>query len=324
MRYVIIGTGGVCNAYLQAIPEIGGEVIGVVSRSGRRPSDGPDLPSWRSLEAVDSDYDAACVGTPNGIHHEGIVAAAHAGKHVLSEKPLDVTVDAMDAAITACRNAGVTLAVAFQRRTAPDNLAIKKLLDAGAFGRVYAADLIAKFYRPQSYYDSGDYRGTFAGDGGGSFMMQACHNLDIYAWFFGKPVQVVSMLDTYAHDMEAEDHGAALMRHENGMIGTVVSSTATIPGFAGRLEVHTEKGSFTLTDDVVSDWNVEGVDNPTDPDFVYTHDGATSATVTDTLAHQKILRDFEECIKTGAMPIASGESARLTTELILDIYQNAV
>jgi predicted dehydrogenase len=155
-------------------------------------------------------------------------------------------------------------------------------------------------------------------------MMQACHNLDVYTWFFGKPTKVVSMLDTFGHDVEIEDHGAALMRHDNGMIGTVVSSTATRPGFAGRLEVHTEKGSFTLTDNVVSDWQVDGVDNPTDPDFVYTHDGATSATVTDTLAHQKILRDFEACIKTGATPIASGESARLTTELILDIYQNAV
>ena len=90
------------------------------------------------------------------------------------------------------------------------------------------------------------------------------------------------------------------------------------------MEVHTEKGSFTLTDDVISHWSIDGVDNPTDPNFVYTHDGATSAAVTDTLAHQKILLDFENAVKTGMTPIASAESARLTTELILDIYQNTI
>lgn len=324
MRYVIIGTGSICNTYIQAISEIGGEVVGVVSRSGRSPSSGPGLPSWQTLDKAEVEYEAVCVATPNGLHHKGIIEAARAGKPVLAEKPLDVTVEAMDAAISACNDAGVTLAVAFQHRAAPDNHAIKQLLDQNAFGRVFAVDLVAKFYRPDSYYESADYRGTYAGDGGGSFMMQACHNLDVYTWFFGKPDLVVSMLDTFAHDVEIEDHGAALMRHDNGMIGTVVSSTATRPGYAGRLEVHTEKGSFTMTDNVITDWQMDGVDNPTDPDFVYTHDGATSASVSDTTAHKVMLRDFENAIRTGATPIASAESARLTTELILDIYQNAV
>lgn len=324
MRYVIIGTGSICNTYIQAISEIDGEVVGVVSRSSRSPLTRPNLPSFQSLDDINLDYDAVCVTTPNGLHHQGIIEAARVGKPVLTEKPLDVSIKAMDAAISACRDAGVTLAVAFQRRTAPDNAAIKQLLEMGAFGRVFAVDVIAKFYRPQSYYDSGDYRGTLAGDGGGSFMMQGCHNLDAYTWFFGKPAKVVSMLDTYAHDMEAEDHGAALMRHEDGMIGTVVASTAARPGFAARMEVHTEKGSFILTDDVVSHWSVEGINNPTDTSFEYTHDGATSAAVTDTRAHQKILLDFENSVATSTTPIASAESARLTTELILDIYQNTV
>jgi len=324
MRYVIIGSGNISNTYAQAIAEIGGEVAGVVSRSGRSPSSHPALPSWQSLSAVDLSYDAVCITTPNGLHHQGIIEAARLGKHALTEKPLDISIEAMDAAISACQKAAVTLAVAYQRRTAPDNRAIKRLLDEAAFGRVYAVDLAAKFYRPQSYYDSDVYRGGLAIDGGGPFMQQACHNLDIYTWFFGKPAQAVSMLDTFSHDIEAEDHGAALMRHEDGLIGTVVASTATRPGFAARLEVHTERGSFTLTDDAISHWCVDGIDNPTDTSFVYQHDGATSAVVTDTLGHQKILLDFEHAIETGATPIASAESARLTTELILMIYKGAL
>lgn len=323
MRYVIIGSGNISNTYVQAISEIGGEVTGIVSRSGRSPSCQPGLPNWPSLGAVDQPYDAVCVTTPNGMHHQGIIDAARLGKHALTEKPLDISIEAMDASISACRQAGVTLAVTFQRRTAPDNRVIKQLLDQGVFGRVFAVDLAAKFYRPQSYYDSDTYRGGLAIDGGGPFMQQACHNLDIYTWFFGKPDHVVSMLDTFTHDIEAEDHGAALMRHESGLIGTVVASTATRPGFAARMEVHTGKGSFTLTDDVISHWSIEGVENPTDTGFVYQHDGATSAVVTDTLGHQKILLDFEHAIETGATPIAGAESARLTTELILMIYQGA-
>ena len=321
MRYVIIGSGNISDTYAQAIPEIGGEVVGVVSRSGHSPAARPDLPSWRALGDVDAAFDAVCVATPNGLHHEGIIAAARLGKHALTEKPLDISIEAMDAAIQACNKAEVTLAVAYQRRTAPDNRAVKKLIEKGAFGRVFAVDLAAKFYRPQSYYDSGDYRGGWAIDGGGPFMQQACHNLDIYTWLFGKPAQVVSMLDTFTRDIEAEDHGAALMRHEDGMIGTVVASTATKPGFAARMDIHAEKGSCTLTDDVITHWSVDGVENPTDASFEYSHDGATSAVVTDTLAHQEILRDFEKAIETGAEPIASADSARLTTELILMIYQ---
>lgn len=321
MRYVIIGSGNISNTYVEAISEIGGEVAGVVSRSGKSPASYPALPSWHSLDDVDQPYDAVCVTTPNGLHHEGIIAAAHHGKHALCEKPLDISIEAMDAAVSACRKADVTLAVAYQRRTAPDNRAVKKLLEQNAFGRVFAVDLVAKFYRPQSYYDSGDYRGGLAIDGGGPFMQQACHNLDIYTWFFGKPTQVVSMLDRYTHDIEAEDHGAALMRHENGMIGTVVSSTATKPGFAARLDIHSEKGSVTLTDDVITHWSIDGVDNPTDTSFEYSHNGATSATVSDTSAHKEILQDFERAVKTGSTPIGNAESARLTTELILMIYR---
>ena len=324
MRYVIIGSGNISNTYVDAISAIGSEVVGVISRRAQAPSSHPGLPTWPELSAVNFAYDAVCVTTPNGSHHQGIIAAASCGKPVLTEKPLDISLPAMGAAISACERADVTLAVAFQRRTAPDNQAIKQLIEASAFGRIFAVDLAAKFYRPQSYYDSSEYRGGYTLDGGGPFMQQACHNLDIYTWFFGKPQRVVSMLDTFTHTIEAEDHGAALMRHANGMIGTVVASTATMPGFAARMEVHTEKGSFTLTDDVISHWSIEGINNPTNTTFVYQHQGATSAVITDTQGHQRILLDFENAIRTRTAPIASGASARFTTELILMIYQNSV
>lgn len=325
MKYVILGTGNISNTYVRALAELpDSEVVAVVSRSGRRLQARPDVPSWPALDLVEVDFDAVIVATPNGLHCAGILAAAKCGKHVLTEKPLGIQLDAMEQAIAACEAAQLTLAVAYQRRTAPDNLAVKALLDQGVLGTVFSADLAAKFYRDQAYYDSADYRGGYQIDGGGPFIQQACHNIDIYTWFFGLPAQVVSMMGTFTHQMEAEDHGAALLKYPNGMIGTIIASTATKPGYAARLEVHSDKGSFTLVDDVITQWHFEDVPKPGNNNFQYQHDGATSAVVSDTSAHEKIIADFERVVKHGGQPIASGRSAKATSALIVEIYQSAL
>src|SRR5512146_621543 len=137
MRYVLIGTGNISNTYVAAIAKMPGcEIVGCVSRSGRRPTSAPHLECKVNLADIESPFDAVIITTPNGLHHEGAIEAARLGKHVLTEKPLDIHLATMDAMIAACENAGVTLAVAYQRRTNPDNLALKKLFAEGAFGRI--------------------------------------------------------------------------------------------------------------------------------------------------------------------------------------------
>ena len=239
MKYIIIGTGNICRTYIQAIGNLpGSQLCGFISRSGNPPEAAPDLPVWNDLNKVDCPYDTVIITTPNSFHHTFAIQAASLGKHVLTEKPMDITVDAMDRMMTACRNARVTLGVSYQRRMNPDNLALKKLMDEDRLGKVFAADLSCKFWRTREYYDSAPYRGGYDIDGGGPFMQQAVHNLDFYQWLFGMPVEVKSMLGTFLHDIDAEDHGAALMRHENGMIGTVIASTAMLPGFMARMARH--------------------------------------------------------------------------------------
>ena len=325
MKYVIIGTGNISNTYVWAIAELpDSAVVAGVSRSGRPLPAAPDLPVYLDLEAVTEAFDAVIVATPNGLHCAGIIAAAKLGKHVLTEKPLGIRNEEMAEALAACEAANVTLAVAYQRRTAPDNQVVKALIEKGALGNIFAADLTAKFYRDQAYYDSAEYRGGYAIDGGGPFIQQAAHNIDIYVWFFGLPEQVVSMMGTFTHKMEAEDHGAALLRFPNGMIGTIIASTSTKPGFAARLEVHSDKGSFTMIDDAITEWHFDDVPNPANSDFQYSHDGATSASVSDTSAHKQIITDFEQVIARGETPIADGQSAQASSKLILDIYKSAV
>ncbi|MDZ7721494.1 MAG: Gfo/Idh/MocA family oxidoreductase [candidate division KSB1 bacterium] len=327
-RFVIIGTGNISQTYWQVIENLDqAEVAGFVSRSLTRPDYVPkDRPVeiQKTLVQIESSYHAVIVTTPNGLHHRGAIDAAALNKHVLVEKPLDINRENMAAMLQACRHANVKLGVAYQRRMSRDNQTIKQLLDEGKLGRVYAADLWVKFWRGQDYYDSAPYRGGREIDGGGPFIQQACHNVDIYCWFFGKPDKVVSMTDTFAHRIQAEDHGAVLLRHPNGMIGSMVASTVAWPGYAPELQVHAEKGSFSMKNDIISVWDVPDLENPSECQGQNFHSGAGSAAVTQTAGHETIVRDFIEAVQQNRKPCVPGEEAKLATEVILDIYGNTV
>jgi len=325
-RFVIVGSGNMGSTYARILNKLPGmELVSTVSRSGRRPADVPEsIPCVSSLAEVPVPFDGVIAATPNGLHRAVAVEAARLGKHVLTEKVLDVTAEAMDAMIATCRQAGVKLGVTFQRRMSPDNQVMKRLLDEGALGRVFGADLVVKFYRDQAYYDSAPYRGDRTLDGGGPFMQQAAHNLDVYAWFFGLPSKVVSALGTFCHEMEGEDHGAALLRYGDGMVGTIIASTACKPGFPARLEIHAEKGTVVLENDAITVWEVDGMENPSTTGDTKIHSGAASAAVSDTAGHEAIIADFVQAVREDRDPLVPGEDARRATDLILRIYRSTI
>lgn len=326
IKFVVIGSGNMATSYASLFRKLDEtDLVAIVSRSGKRPAGVPEnIELASSLGAVSSDFDAVAIATPNGIHHTSALEAAALGKHVLCEKVLDITSAAMEAMISACRSAGVRLGVAFQRRMSPDNQAVRKLIHEGRLGRVFAADLAVKFYRDQAYYDSAGYRGNRMTDGGGPFMQQAAHNIDIYVWFFGLPSRVVSMLDTFCHRMEGEDHGVAILRHGDGMIGSIEASTCCRPGFPARLEIHAEKGTVVLENDSITRWEVDGMPNPGQTENAAIHSGASSAVVTETAGHEAIIHDFVQAIREGRDPAVPGEDARRVTDLILQIYEQAL
>jgi len=329
MRFVIVGSGNIANTYVDVIRKLPDtRLVGIASRSGRKPSrlgDDPGVEVQSSLRDFKAPFDAVILATPNGLHHEGIIEAARLGRHVLTEKPLEISLQAADRSIAACRKAGVSLGVSFQRRMSPDNAAVKALISSGKLGRLFAADLAVKFFREQSYYDSAPYRGGWAVDGGGPFMQQASHQVDLYQWFFGMPRAVKSFTATLAHRMEAEDHGAAVLQHPGGMIGTIVASTVARPGFPARLEIHAEAGSLVMENDAITRWMVDGLDNPSRRPSGTVHSGAgtAGALVADTWGHETIVSDFVRAVRDKRPPAVTGEDARLTTELILRIYRAA-
>ena len=325
-RFVLVGTGAISSAYIQVCANLKNAVIvAVVSRSGTSPPtlNVPIFPNVSSVSEGGVEYDAIIIGTPNGTHSDLIVEAANLGKHCLVEKPLDITPMACDRIEQAVLHHQIYVGVTYQRRFSPDNIAIKHLLETGVLGRIIGADLTAKFYRDQAYYDQAEYRGNYSMDGGGPFIQQAVHNVDIMCWFFGMPSHVQSMLGTFNHDMEAEDHGVALLRYPDGMIATMIASTCAYPGHPARLEITTEKGSFTLVNDAITEWHVQGVKNPTTTEAAHfqVHAGAKSAKVSDVSGHSSVVQDFIQALEEQRPPTITAQSARMATDVICQIYK---
>src|SRR5205807_8567485 len=158
--------------------------------------------------------------TPSGVHMPSAVAAAEAGKHVVVEKPLEITLERCDAIIDACRRNGVQLCTIFPSRFGDANMALKKAVDAGKFGRLSLGETTCKWWRPQSYYDQGGWKGTKALDGGGALMNQAIHNVDLLLWMMGPVREIAGFTATLAHErIEVEDTAVACLRLANGALG---------------------------------------------------------------------------------------------------------
>lgn len=327
-RFVVIGTGNISGTYYNAVKNIDeAEITGFVSRSSKvsaylNPSGNFEITN--SLENIKTNFDAVIICTPNGYHHKGAVEAAEMGKHVLTEKPLDITIEAMDAMIKKCREKNVKLGVVYQRRLSGDNPLIKKLIDEKKLGRIFSVDLSVKNYRDDNYYNSSPYRGTYSIDGGGPFIQQASHYIDLYCWLFGRPEKIVSKVGRFVHNIEAEDHGAAIFLHNDGMIGTVTASTATKPGFPAKLEIYSDKGYVVLENDEIIKWDIESLPSPKVIESKNEHTGAATHTVADTTNHETIIKDFIKAVKENKEPLINGEEGRITTEVVLEIYKNQI
>jgi predicted dehydrogenase len=158
------------------------------------------------------DIDVVSVCVPSGRHADIGVEVARAGKHLVMEKPLEITLEAADRLLDATASAGVLLTVISQHRFDPGPRRLRELVDQGRLGRLILGDAVIKWYRSQSYYDSGDWRGTWAVDGGGALMNQGVHYLDLLCWIMGEVEEVTALCATQAHTIEVEDVALALLR----------------------------------------------------------------------------------------------------------------
>ena len=175
------------------------------------------------------EVDIVCLCTPSGDHLAPALACAKASKHVVVEKPLEVTLARCDELTTACAKAGVTVAGILPRRFGAGAVALKAALEAGRFGKLTLAGALIPWWRTQAYYDSAAWRGTFALDGGGAVMNQGIHTVDLLLWLLGAPKRVSATAGLVAHDgIEVEDIAAGWIEFANGCRATLASSTACL------------------------------------------------------------------------------------------------
>jgi predicted dehydrogenase len=329
IEFALLGAGNIAGKYVSAVNNIpNASIAAVVSRTiskaeqfAQKHGIGHFSDSLESL-AQQAHFDAVIVATPSGLHADGAVAAAKLKKHVLCEKPLDITLEKIDAMTAACESAGVRLGCAFQHRTADHNKAAYEAVQAGKLGKIYIANSFLKKYRGQEYYESAAWRGTWELDGGGPFIQQAAHTLDLMVWMMGRAKSVVARTATVAHDIEVEDMGHAIVEYENGARGVLEASTVIKPGYPNRTEIHGEKGSIILTDGEIVDWSVEGLEAP-QFESISNVSGATDPMAIGTQGHERIVADFVEAVKQDREPMIPPASARLSVELILALYESA-
>src|SRR5215211_2079951 len=201
------------------------------------------------------DVDVVVLCTPSGLHPDEAVAAARAGKHVITEKPMAITLDGVDRMIGACREASVTLSVIFQYRFNRDALRVKRALVAGLFGRPVLGNALVHWHRTQAYYDEkGGWRGTWELDGGGALMNQSVHAVDLLQWLLGPVESLCAYTKTLTHDIETEDLATAALRFHSGAMGVIQGTTCTHRDDPLKVELRGTGGGATFEGTRLTGW----------------------------------------------------------------------
>jgi len=265
------------------------------------------------------------VVVPSGLHARIGIDAARAGKHVICTKPIDVTLEAIDALIAAGEGSGVKIAATHQLRSYPIYLRIKEALEAGRLGRPLYANAFVPWFRSEGYY-SDSWHGTRRLDGGGALMNQSIHYIDLLLFIIGRAKRVAGFAAALGHNgIEVEDCASAVVLFDSGAQGVIQGTTCTYLGKPARLEVHGTRGNVLVEADELRLWEVEGEE----VERVERHEAPTAvADPREGLergigAHIDQIRDVIDAIREGREPRLSGREARRAVELILAIYRSS-
>lgn len=333
----IVGCGMISRFHARAIADVGDAAVSACfsqtpASADKFAAEIPGCTAYYDLDEMLADprVNAISICTPSGAHMESCVAAAKAGKHVVVEKPLDVSLARCDAMIKACQDAGVVLATIFPSRFHESSQLLKQAIDSGRFGRMTLGDAYVKWWRTQQYYDSGAWRGTWKLDGGGALMNQAIHSLDLLLWFMGPVTEVTAATAMLAHErIEVEDVVVATIKFASGALGVVEASTATFPGELKRIELHGNQGSACMREEDIIRWEFAEKSAADEALLArmagktHTGGGAADPKAIGHHGHTKLFQDFLNAITNGTQPLINGPEGRRSVEVILAIYQAA-
>jgi UDP-N-acetyl-2-amino-2-deoxyglucuronate dehydrogenase len=272
------------------------------------------------IEAVPVDVVSVC--TPSGLHPQHGIVAARAGKHVICEKPMAISLTTADELVQACDEAGVHLFVVKQNRLNPPIQFLRRAIDKGRFGRIYLANTTVRWTRPQEYYDQAPWRGTWEFDGG-AFMNQASHYVDLIQWLVGPVESVIAKTATLARRIETEDSGVAALKFRNGALGVIEVTMLTYPkNLEGSLTILGEHGTVKIGGTAVNrveTWQFADYD---DDDKLVESSSYTPPNVYGS-GHEGYYRNVLAVLRGQAQADTDGRAGRKSLELILGIYESA-
>ena len=334
LGFGIVGVGMIADFHAQAIAATpGAKLLGVATRNasnGTAFAQKPGVPF--ATTSVDElvkrpEIDVVCVTTPSGVHLEPALAAIRAGKHVVIEKPLEITPERADEILRAADAARVRVVPIFQARFGEGARTLKAALEAGRFGRLVLASAYVKWHRGPTYY--GGWKGVKKLDGGGATMNQAIHAVDLLQWFAGMPEEIFGWTTRRVHtQIEVEDTASATLRFANGSLGTIEASTALWPGWQRRLEICGENGSVVLEDDHLARWEFRDA-QPGDDAIrnakvdAAMRSGAGSPSAITHHGHQRQIQDLLDALRDNRPTAISGREARNAVAIICALYASA-
>lgn len=338
MKFGVIGTGTIGHFHAQAIRAMtGGSLHSVFNH---RPESALSLAAEFGVKShasladflADPELEIVTIATPSGAHFGPALASLQAGKHVICEKPLEVTSEKIDRLIAAATVNGRTLAAILNRRFNPAMAAFKQACVSGRFGKIVSASCYVKWFRDQAYYDSAAWRGTWALDGGGALMNQAIHSVDALLYLAGDVRSVRASTTCLAHqNIEVEDLAVAILEFSNGACGVIEASTCSWSktGHPARVQICGTEGSVFLADETFEAWDFKHA-HPGDVELLNTLMRGTQASLggNDPKAipfdqHQRNFEDIVRAIRDGREPPTSAAEARKSVALIEAIYQSA-
>lgn len=330
LGFGIIGCGMISNWHAQAISQI--DHIRLVGVTDVRKESREDFAKkynagvYETVEDMlrDHEIDVVCICTPSGLHEPLAVKAAQAGKHIITEKPMALSMEEAGRIIRISEENRVKVAVISQLRFSDAIIRLKEAVNLGLLGKLVTGDIYMKFNRSQEYYDQSNWRGTWKMDGGGALMNQGIHGIDLLQYVMGPVKSVFGYARTLARKIEVEDTAAAVLEFQNGALGMIQGTTSIYPGSPRRLEVNGDKGTVVLEEDSILSWNVQGQQNTGPISF----EQKTSRTASNPAdlgleGHIRQITDMADAIWNDRSPMVDQYEGRKPIQIITAIYESS-
>ncbi|MEW5916060.1 MAG: Gfo/Idh/MocA family oxidoreductase [Gemmatimonadota bacterium] len=327
-RIALVGCGRIAHTHFEALTKVPGlrltAVCDVLADRAKAAGQEVGVPSYTSYEKMlaEAECDVVTICTPSGLHPQHGIMAAKAGKHVVCEKPMAITLSAADDLVQTCDDLGVKLFVVKQNRLNPAIQLLKRAVDRGRFGRIYLANTTVRWTRPQEYYDQAPWRGTWEFDGG-AFMNQASHYVDLIQWLVGPVESVMAKTATLARKIEAEDTGAAILKFRSGALGIMEVTMLTYPkNLEGSITLLGEHGTVKIGGTAVNrveHWQFADYDD----DDKLIEQAATSPPNVYGFGHEAYYKNVLAVLRGEARPDTDGRGGRKSLEIILGVYESA-